>query len=477
MNVNDVTHQPILWPLVGMALIILANAFFVTVEFAIVTVRKGQMERLADQGDASARLTVRMLQDPDRAIAGSQLGITVASILLGIVAEEPLRASAGSCIDIAFRIHARSGQCCGHPGAADHPLAVVILPHGVGRASAEDHRAALSRAKRTLRRWADGGVCPNRRAARLAGRPVDGLVLRLLGVGGQTGGHGVYTVEELKEVVRESQQEGVIPYSDEKMLLRAMEFGGRFVREAMIPRTDIVAVDRDATVRELLQVFKTSRHSRFPVYEADLDNICGVVTMKELLPKLVDDPALLDSPLADLDVIQPAFVVPESRRIGDLFNEMRRESKHMAIVLDEFGGTAGMVTSEELAEEVVGRLTDEWVAEQPSVASVGGGAFEIDASSRVNEVNEALGLDLPTSVRLRDHRRLHPVSDSPHPEAGRGYRIREPSPDDHADGWAEDRTRAGGAGLNYPRVIAKSSSRVIFSSMLSTTGTRGGVMP
>jgi len=397
MNVNEVTNQPILWPLVGAALIILANAFFVTVEFAIVTVRKGQMERLAEKGDTSAHLTVRMLQDPDRAIAGSQVGITVASILLGIVAEEPLRALLTPVLTSLFAFT----PILANVAAILAPLIILLLLSFFHMVLGE--QAPKTIALRYPVQSALFVAGPMTMFARITAPLVwlvdqsTALVLRLLGVGGQTGGHGIHTIEELREVVRESHEEGVILYGDEKMLLRAMEFGGRFVREAMIPRTDIVAVDRDATVRELLQVFKISRHSRFPVYEADLDNICGVVTMKELLPKLVDDPALLDSPLADLDVIQPAFVVPDSRRIGDLFNEMRRESKHMAIVLDEFGGTAGMVTSEELAEEVVGRLTDEWVAEQPSVSSMGGGAFEIDAGSRINEVNEALGLDLPTS--------------------------------------------------------------------------------
>jgi CBS domain containing-hemolysin-like protein len=223
------------------------------------------------------------------------------------------------------------------------------------------------------------------------------LVLRLLGIGGEPSGHGIRTVEELKEVVRESKQGGVIPYGDEKMLFRAMEFGARFVREAMIPRTDIIAVENTATLDELLHTFKEFRHSRFPVYEEDIDHICGVVTMKEVIPLLVDDPAAIDRPLAELGVIRPALGVPESRRIGDLFNQMRRSRTHMAIVIDEFGGTAGMVTSEELAEEVVGRLTDEWVTEQPQVSRVDGGAFEIDAQGRVDEVNDALKLNLPTS--------------------------------------------------------------------------------
>jgi CBS domain containing-hemolysin-like protein len=223
------------------------------------------------------------------------------------------------------------------------------------------------------------------------------LVLKALRVGGQTGGHGIHTAEELKDVVRESQQEGVIPYGDQRMLLRAMEFGGRFVREAMIPRTDIVAIEKTATLGELLNTFKTYRHSRFPVYEEDLDHICGIVTMKDVLPLLADDPGAVDRLLSELGVIKPALVAPDSRHIGDLFSEMRRDRNHLAIVLDEFGGTAGMVTAEKLAQEVVGRLTDEWVTEQPAVHPIGSGAFEIDAQGRVDEVNEALGLDLPTS--------------------------------------------------------------------------------
>jgi putative hemolysin len=119
--------------------------------------------------------------------------------------------------------------------------------------------------------------------------------------------------------------------------------------------------------------------------------------MKDVLPLLADDPGAVDRPLSTLGVIKPALVVPESRHIGDLFNEMRRDRNHLAIVLDEFSGTAGMVTTEALAEEVVGRLTDEWVTEAPSVRVTDTGAFEMDAQSRIDEVNETLGLDLPES--------------------------------------------------------------------------------
>jgi CBS domain containing-hemolysin-like protein len=120
--------------------------------------------------------------------------------------------------------------------------------------------------------------------------------------------------------------------------------------------------------------------------------------MKDVLPLLADDANAVKRPLSELDIVKPTLVVPESRRIGDLFNAMRRDRTHMAIVIDEFGGTAGLVTAEELAEEVVGKLSDEWVSEPPAVRSIGNNIWEIDAQGRVDEVNEALQLALPTST-------------------------------------------------------------------------------
>jgi CBS domain containing-hemolysin-like protein len=394
---SQTVHQTILWPILAGLLVVLANAFFVTVEFAVVTVRRAQLDRLEKEGNANARLVMRLTRDPDWAIAASQVGITTTSILLGIVAEEPLQELLSPLLE---RTLARAPVLAGISGIVG-TLLVLLLLSFVHMVLGEQTPKTI--ALRFPLQSALFVARPMSVFARLATPLIwlvdqsTTLVLRLLGIGGQTGGHGIRSVEELKDAVRESKEGGVMPYGDEKMLFRAMEFGGRFVREAMIPRTDIVAVENCATLGELLRTFKEFRHARFPVYEEDLDHICGVVTMKEVIPLIVDDPGAVDRPLTELGVIRPALGVPESRRIGDLFNQMRRSRTHMAIVIDEFGGTAGMVTSEELAEEVVGRLTDEWVTEPPPVSRLEGGAFEIDAQSRVDEANDALKLNLPTS--------------------------------------------------------------------------------
>ncbi len=397
METTQVAPQTIIWPLLAGVLIILTNAFFVLVEFAVVTVRRGQVERLAEEGVRGAEPVLNLLKDTDWAIAASQLGITVASILLGVVAEEPLQQLLAPSL---ARIFGRVPFLAGLSTALATIIVLLILSFF--------HMVIGEQTPKTI------ALRYPLRAALVIGRPMSifaqvarpliwvvdkstALVLKILSIGGQTGGHGIHTVEELKDVVRESQEGGVIAYDDERMLLRAMEFGGRFVREATIPRTEIIAIENTATLGELLTTFKTYRHSRFPVYEEDLDHICGIVAMKDVLPLLTDDPSAVDKPITELGIIKPALVVPESRHIGDLFSEMRRDHNHMAIVIDEFGGTAGMVTAEELAEEVVGRLTDDWVNEPPAVHDVGSGVFEIDAHSRVDEVNEALGLDLPTA--------------------------------------------------------------------------------
>ena len=398
MEAPPQTVTPIWLPIIAALLIVLANAFFVIFEFAIVTVRRGQMERLADEGNPAAGQILAMLRDPDWAIAGSQVGITMASILLGVVAEEPLqRLLAPLLAQTLGRVPLLAG------------LSTVLATVLILLILSFFHMVLGEQTPKTI------ALRYPVQSALLVARPMTlfariasplfwlvdqstGLALKVLGVGGQTGGHGIHTVEELREVVRESHEEGVIPYGDQQMLMRAMAFGGRFVREAMIPRTDIVAAAKSDTVGDLLRIFRDSRHSRFPIYENDLDHICGIVTMKEVLARAVDDPGIVNRSLAEVGVIQPAFVVPESRRIGPLFNEMRRDRVHMAVVIDEFGGTAGLITAEELAEEVVGSLTDEWVTEPPAVAPMGGGAFEIDAQTRIDEVNEALQLALPTSA-------------------------------------------------------------------------------
>jgi len=153
-------------------------------------------------------------------------------------------------------------------------------------------------------------------------------------------------------------------------------------------------VEKDQTVRELMSIFRDHRHSRFPIYEENLDHIVGVIAMKDLVALLVDEPEVIDRPAGGLPIIQEPLMAPESRLISDLFEEMRANGIGLAIVIDEFGGTAGLVTREELVEEIVGAMNDEW-AQEAHMRRIGPHTVELDALLRVDEVNELLDTELP----------------------------------------------------------------------------------
>jgi CBS domain containing-hemolysin-like protein len=161
----------------------------------------------------------------------------------------------------------------------------------------------------------------------------------------------------------------------------------------MIPRPEVVGIDRHATVQDLLTLFAESSHARFPVYEDDLDNVVGVVAIKDVLRALAEDPDQTDAPVGSL--ARPALCVPETVAVADLFTSMRASHNQMAIIIDEYGGTAGVVTLEELVEEIVGQLSDELVPEEQRIVHIDEQTVDVDAQLRVDEVNDQLDLDLP----------------------------------------------------------------------------------
>jgi putative hemolysin len=358
----------ILLRLAGALGLVALNGFFVAVEFAVVAVRQTRLDQLVAEGHAVARLALKLVEHTDRVIAASQLGITMASLALGwigeatvaAVVEPPLAALIG-----------RWSEAAAHTIGTALAFALVTIVHIV---------LGEQVPKTIAIRHSEG-------AALFVARPMDwftrvfrpliavldgatAAILRLLGVQPIAGHRTVYTLDELKLIVRESQESGTIEPHQEEMLQKVFEFGDRQVHEAMIPRPDVVGVERGATVRDLLELFAEASHARFPVYEDDLDNITGIV-------------------------VRPALFVPETAAVADLLANMRATHNQIAVVIDEYGGTAGIVTLEELVEEIVGRLSDELVGKEESVVQVDEQTVEIDAQLRVDEVNDHLDLDLP----------------------------------------------------------------------------------
>jgi len=204
------------------------------------------------------------------------------------------------------------------------------------------------------------------------------------------------TTDELRMLIDIGGEEGAVREAEREMLQNVFELRDRRANEVMIPRTRIIAVEHDETVRQFLGQFAQSRHARFPVYAGDLDNIVGFVSVKDILLHIAQSEEVMDKPIKNV-MRKPPLIVPESKLVSELFAEMRAKQVQMAIIMDEYGGTAGLVTLEELVEEVVGQLSDELVAARPPIRRVDAQTVRVDAHLRVEEVNEALGLVLPES--------------------------------------------------------------------------------
>jgi CBS domain containing-hemolysin-like protein len=371
--------------------LIALNGFFVAVEFAVVAVRRTRLDQLVADGNANARVASMLVNNPDKVIAASQLGITMASLALGWIGEATVAALLLPAFEAAL---GRWSVAVAHTVATAVAFALVTLLHIV-LGEQVPKTVAIRSAERTavtIARPMDWFI----RLFRPLVTILDGataLVLRLVRVQPMSGHRIVYTLDELKLIVRESQESGAIEANQEEMLQKVFLFGDRQVYEAMIPRPEVVGIDAEATVRDLIALFAQASHARFPVYEEEPDNIVGVVAIKDVLRVLGQRPDQFDSPVRLL--ARPPLFVPETAAVADLFAEMRATHNQMAIVLDEYGGTAGIVTLEGLVEEIVGRLSDELVALEEPVTRIDENTVEVNAQLRVDEFNERLGLDLP----------------------------------------------------------------------------------
>lgn len=381
--------------LLGLAgLLILANAFFVAAEFALVSVRKTRIEELAAQGNATARTVKHVIHDPDRFIAATQLGITIASLALGWIGEpaiahliEPLfgflpgslisEATAGAIATlIAFSIitflHVVVGELAPKSVALNYPeqsSLIVARPMVIFESI---FRPAI---------WALNGA--------------GNWLLRLIGLNRPTGHQLVHSVEELKMLLSASTAGGELEPVEREFAERAFEFADRQVTEVMIPRTSMVAVEDTATIQDFLDLFAQISHSRFPMYANTLDNIVGFVWVKDVLRAMAKGPGARSDLLKG--IMRNALYVPETKEIGALFGEMQKQKIQLAIVLDEYGGTAGMVTIEELIEEVVGPVSDELAMTAPMFRRLEEGQIEAEGSVSVEDANEFFNLDLPES--------------------------------------------------------------------------------
>ncbi len=211
--------------------------------------------------------------------------------------------------------------------------------------------------------------------------------------GGEPIGRSLVSEEEIRAMISVGHKEGTVEESEAEMLHKVFDFGDRPVRETLIPRTEVVWVEKGTKLAEFLKIYTDAPLSRFPVYEENMDNVIGILSVKDVLMSLAKGTITNQSTIDDL--IRPAYFAPETKRISELFSEMRDKNYRMAVVVDEYGGTSGIVSLSRLVEEIIGPVGDEFAEAEKDYEAINEYTFQIDGSMRIDEANEEMGLELP----------------------------------------------------------------------------------
>jgi putative hemolysin len=361
-------------------LLIVLNGFFVAAEIAFVTVRRTRIDELADAGDRRAVRVQRLLRDPGRFLAVIQVAITFLGSL----------ASAVAAISIVEVVTAPLSEIplIGERAGAAALLLITLLVSLVSIVLGELLPKALALGS------------PDRISLIAAGplslfaKVVSPLVLVLVAVtravsrlfGIDPTRTPALSAAEIRLIVEQGSEQGVLEAEEEQMISAVMGLGDSKLHEVMVPRIDIVAIDESATFDEAVAVVLKEGHSRTPLYKGSIDHVVGVLYAKDLLRIIAAGGA---RPLLR-DIMRPAIFVPESQAVDDLLNELQRRKVHMAIVLDEYGGTAGLVTIEDLLEEIVGEIQDEFDEEEPMLSRLGAGEVIIDGRADIEELTSLI---------------------------------------------------------------------------------------
>lgn len=380
--------NPVLGVLITI-LLVLANAFFVAAEFAIVKVRSSQIELRAQSGSKTAKMAQTLIAHLDAYLSATQLGITLASLGLGWVGE-PIVASL--IIGVMHLFGYTGGEELAHTIALPVAFAIITILHIVLGELAPKSLAIQKPEKVTL------ALAYPLRFFYIVFKPfivvLNGLANFLLkSVGIQPAGalEHVHSNEELRLLLEQGREGGTIEETEHELIENVFEFREKIVKEVMVPRTELIALDAGGTSDEMTIAVIEEGYTRMPVYEDSLDNIIGVIYSKDLITmKEHSDLIILH------DLLRPVYFVPETKAIADLLREFQRRKIHLAIVVDEFGGTSGLVTLEDVLEELVGEIQDEYDDETVGLEEIGDGVYIVDASLSVADANDMIeGFVLP----------------------------------------------------------------------------------
>lgn len=366
-----------------------ANAFFAASEMAIVSVRQARLKPLIDDGNKAAIIVSKFLEEPSKLLATIQIGITFAGFLASAIGAQTL----SSALAVFLRnlnipiITASAGVI------ATLIVTIIIGFFTLVLGELVPKRLALEKSEKIAMLVAK----PIRILSKITAPAVKtlsfttNLVARMLG-GSNTVSNSQITEEEIRLMINVGEEKGIFQETETNMINSIFEFDDTVAKEVMTPRNHIIAVNIDATVDEILEIIVEENFSRIPVYENSIDNVIGLLYVKDLFA-LIKKSSEWEISLKDL--IRPAYFVPEYKKIDELFKEMQKSKTHIAIVIDEYGGTAGLITIEDLLEEIVGNIFDEYDDVVLEYEQIDDNTYIVNGMLSVSEINDLMHLDLP----------------------------------------------------------------------------------
>jgi putative hemolysin len=360
-------------------LLVVGSAIFVAAEYSLVTARRGRLDEQAERGNVAARVALRLMDEPVRFISTVQIGITVFSILVGAVGEplishyfDPFLPRSVAFV-LSFTILTYLSLVLGE-----------LVPKAIALQKADRLAVLLAVPLELLGRVLNPVVWVLQVSSH--------AVARLFAVRPAPAGIFVHTREDIRRTVEEAEETGVIEEVEEEMLHRVFEFADKEAHEVMVPRPEVVALSIDVPPLECVAAVVDSPYTRYPVFRGSLDDIVGILHLRDLF-LAVREHGIEDVDIAEL--LRPAYVVPETKDLGALLAEFRRLNQHMAIVVDEYGAMQGIVTLEDLLEEIVGEIEDEFDLPDESVEEMGNGRIRIHGTYPIDDFNERFGRALP----------------------------------------------------------------------------------
>jgi CBS domain containing-hemolysin-like protein len=365
--------------LVGVGVLILVNAFFVAAEYALVTARRTRIIELHHQGNRRARAVLRITSDPPQFIAAMQLGVTLTSLGIGALGEQALSKAFDAwmatilAVLLAYLIL-----------TFFHVVVGELVPKGLALGHAEGTALWVSAPVRAFFTLFAPFVW-------VLGKATE-VVLHLLGLESPGAEREPLSEAELRMLLSRSSEEGEIEHEEQQMIDKVFVFGDKDAADVMVPRPEVVAVSAELPPEQALAAVLESPYTRYPVYRESLDDIVGVLHVRDLFT------AVHDRGLADVrleEIVRPATVVPETKDLASLLQEFRRTSNHFAVVVDEYGGTAGICTLEDLLEEIVGEIEDEFDVPEEQIEQIDEDTYRIDGMFPIDEFNARFGTNLP----------------------------------------------------------------------------------